>query len=128
MKYHLGEVVIIRKDLRPDELYGNVLFIEDMKKFLGFQARIDGFNSEDRYLLNIDNHTYYWSEEMFEPTYSLKNFENQLLEKEKISPNIEKLCNLIGALLYTGAEEFTIKYSGVKISCNIEALGDDKSE
>lgn len=126
MKYQLGEIITIRKDLCPDGLYGNVFFIEDMKKFLGFQARIDGLNSEARYLLNIDNHTYYWSEEMFEPTYGLKNFENQPLEKEKISPNIEKLCKLIGALLYTGAEEFTIKYSGGKIACNIEALGDDK--
>lgn len=207
MKYYLGEVVAIRENLRSGMAYGDLLFVEDMKKFRGFQARIDGIRSEKDYLLSVDNHTYLWSEEMLMPVnrkqitsakyqeltqiplksdkYKTQNpckhcdpnlklptqaepheffiFNRALYccdsdfgwegrdikfcpwcgrslvddrdnsednlnsnELKSMPAGIEKLCKMVGALLYTGAEEFTIKYSGGKIACNIEALGDDK--
>lgn len=77
--YHVGDSVVIRKDLVPETGYhsyddtkdmGKCYFIAEMCEFLGLSAKITevrqfGFGS--RYSIDIDNHEFNWADQMFEP-------------------------------------------------------------
>ena len=71
MRYKLGDKVTIRKDLVVKRYYFgdntgfNVLFVKDMKKFLGRTATIVKVNNYT-YSINIDNGFWHLVDEMFE--------------------------------------------------------------
>lgn len=71
MRYKLGDKVTIRKDLVVKRYYFgdntgfNVLFVKDMKKFLGRTAIIVSLCNSS-YKLNIDNGLWFWTDEMLE--------------------------------------------------------------
>lgn len=71
MRYKLGDKVTIRKDLVVKRYYFgdntgfNVLFVKDMKKFLGRTATIVRLCNSS-YKLDIDNGLWFWTDEMLE--------------------------------------------------------------
>lgn len=71
MRYKVGDKVTIRKDLVVKRYYCqnntgfNVLFVKDMKKFLGRTATIVKV-SNYTYSIDIDNGLWFWTDEMLE--------------------------------------------------------------
>ena len=70
MKYNIGDKVRIRKDLIVDKYYGEIDFIESMKKYLGKETiicAIDYENGKEFGYLLKDCNLYTWTDEMLEP-------------------------------------------------------------
>ena len=124
-KYKVGDYVRIREDLKPMEKYGHVVFASSLKGFCGHIGRVDYVDTDGTYWLNISGYYYWWSDEMLEPVQISPDEKKDYQGKKKMPPSAEKLCKLIGALLYAGVEEFNISYSRGEISCS---AGMDVSE
>lgn len=71
MKYRIGEVVRVRKDLEVGETYDDCFFTEEMKRYLGEEIIIQNFNSlanrYNAYFEKPNDIEEYWSDEMLEP-------------------------------------------------------------
>lgn len=67
--YEIGDLVRIRSDLECGEEYGCDKVVDNMIRYLGMSAKIDGFidspNGEE-YSIDIDNNYWAWTPEMFE--------------------------------------------------------------
>ena len=68
MRYKVGDVVTVRKDLVIDEFYGEDQFVEDMECMKGEKVTIKTVIGEKGY--EIYEHDYFcWTDEMFEETF-----------------------------------------------------------
>lgn len=65
MKYKVGDMVRIRKDLVVGDLYGSCLFVEGMQNLCGEIARITEVHEHIRDYCIASSHLY-WTDEMFE--------------------------------------------------------------
>ena len=59
----IGDIVFIKMGLAPDETYGKEVFIEEMRPYLGKQAKIVA-RQDTGWLLNVDDKEWTWSDEM----------------------------------------------------------------
>lgn len=119
-KYKAGEYVRIKDDLEVGKLYGSMSCSEGMKKLCGHIARIDYDLGSGMYRLNISGYYWIWTDEMLEPVQFSSDGKKDLQGRKEMPSSAEKLCKLIGALLYAGVEEFNISYSRGEISCSAE--------
>ena len=106
MKYNIGDKVRIRKDLIVDKYYGEIDFIESMKKYLGKETIICAidykYGKEFGYLLK-DCNLYTWTDEMLEP----------IVEYDEEKSSLEKALKLLNMT----EEEVNKEYG--KTNCNI---------
>ena len=72
MKYNVGDVVKIRRDLNEGTLYGRWCVVEYMLEFAGTEATIECVE-EDHYML--ENIQCRWTDEMFSGLAEPKYFE-----------------------------------------------------
>ena len=126
-RFKTGDYVRIKDDLEVGKIYGKMRFTSEMKKLCGHIARIDFADWNGTYRLNIGGYYWMWGDDMLEPvslshTGNIPEFKSDDLDqgKSKLMPTAENLCKLIGALIYAGAEEFTVSYSHGKVSCNAQ--------
>ncbi len=75
MKYKVGDKVKIKEDLVVDETYGEDSFTEEMEKYKGKTATITDVHW-DKYEIDIDDGSWYWTDEMLEDL-------NSALDEEK---------------------------------------------
>ena len=59
----IGDTVIIKMGLVPDEVYGKEVFIEEMRPYVGKQATIV-LRQDTGWALTIDDKEWTWSDEM----------------------------------------------------------------
>lgn len=65
----VGDRVIVRDDLKPDEVYGSIMFVESMSKFKNEEVEIIKVLQDadiTYYKIDIDDDGYNWSESMFQ--------------------------------------------------------------
>lgn len=65
----VGDRVIVRDDLKPDEAYGSIMFVESMSKFKNEEVEIIKVLQDadiTYYKIDIDDDGYNWSESMFQ--------------------------------------------------------------
>lgn len=68
--FKIGDTVVIRNDLIPNNLYQNIAFVDDMSKYKGHTFKIENIISYLPNTYNLINdyaEEYLFSEEMFEP-------------------------------------------------------------
>ena len=87
MKYKIGDKVRVRKDLEPGNFYGKDYYISSMDKFKGEECVITEIWDQS---YQINNFSYWWSEEMFESVDDEKVLEYAL---EKLGMTKEELAN-----------------------------------
>jgi hypothetical protein len=63
MKFKIGSKVTVRKDLRPEVLYGNNVFTLEMSKFRGKHLTVEDMD-ETGYYLAEDDFGWTFTEEM----------------------------------------------------------------
>lgn len=66
MKYKVGDMVRIRKDLMIFERYGKQTFVEQMEKYKGMPATISEVFSDTYYIKEDKGENWNWTDEMFE--------------------------------------------------------------
>lgn len=64
MKYKVGDKVRVRSDLKVGKGYGEHAFVHDMFKFVGKIVTIESVWKQG---YRIEEDTYWWTDEMFEP-------------------------------------------------------------
>lgn len=84
MKYKVGDIVYIRRDLEEDEDDGIAFVTNMMLQYSGRKAIIMSYHCSG-YLLNIDSYHYVWRDYMFEDLEKLK----------KLKDFITKLCESV---------------------------------
>ena len=84
-EFKVGDRVKIREDLSECEEYSGTFVVRPMLDCRGQIATIEAQN-DDRYLIDLDNHHWDWTKEMFEP---IKNQDQQKIEE--LEQRIEKL-------------------------------------
>lgn len=76
MKFKIGDKVKIREDLVVDLAYGCDEFVSDMSEYCGKEATITGIYDnclvDGVYFLDIDDGTWYWTDEMLEALPNIK--------------------------------------------------------
>ena len=87
MRYKVGDKVRVRKDLKPGNFYGKDYYISSMDKFKGEECVITDIWDQS---YQINNFSYWWSEEMFESVDDEKVLEYAL---EKLGMTKEELAN-----------------------------------
>lgn len=65
MKYKVGDVVVIRPDLRANYEYGGVDFVSSMERYLGCEATIMSTTEVGLISIDLDGGEWNWSESMF---------------------------------------------------------------
>lgn len=105
MKHKVGDKVKVRSDLVVGKSYGEHAFVHDMIKFSG---KIVTIESVWRQGYRIEEDTYWWTDEMFEPVEEMSAEEAIRLLSEMCASN--HVC--INCPLYTKVREFDIE-------CNI---------
>lgn len=91
MEFKVGDRVRIRENLSECEEYSGTFVVSPMLDCRGQIATIEAQN-DDRYLIDLDNHHWDWTKEMFEP---IKNQDQQKIEElEKRIEKLEKCANL----------------------------------
>lgn len=120
MKYNVGDYVRIREDLAAGQMYGGVLMLGGMLNLRGHLARIISIDINGNYCLSIGGYYWRWSDKMLEPVKFASDGKRDFQSKKKMPPSAEKLCKLIGALIYSGVEDFSISYSRGEVSCRAE--------
>lgn len=71
MRYKAGDKVKVRGDLVVGKKYDGEHFIEDMTQYRGKIVTIDRVGTDNlKYLIKDDNHSYWWTDEMFKPLKS----------------------------------------------------------
>ena len=73
MKYKVGDRVVVRRDLKVENKYGNISVSVDMVGLNGKLATIIKVYPSS-YLINLDNGCWCWTSEMFESSSSNKLF------------------------------------------------------
>ena len=70
IKFEVGDMVRVRKDLIVGKYYGKFYLGKEWEKFKGMTAKITRVDADDTYLLNIgeDKSSHWWTNEMLEPT------------------------------------------------------------
>lgn len=64
----VGDVVMVKKDLIAEKRYGQDLFVKKMSKYRGNVGKItECLNDFNEFKLDIDDGTFFWTEEMLEP-------------------------------------------------------------
>ena len=82
MKFKVGEKVRVREDLEVGEFYGDYLFSKKMVEYQGKLTTIaDIIYTQNFYILDIDNKSHMWTDEMLEPVDE-KNPEQRKKEDE----------------------------------------------
>ena len=119
-KYKVGDYVRIREDLEAGQMYGGTMMLSGMLNLRGHLARIISIDTNGNYCLSIGGYCWRWSGKMLEPVQFSTDGKKDLQSRKEMPPSAEKLCKLIGALLYAGVEEFNISYSRGEISCSAE--------
>lgn len=66
MKYNIGDIVIIKKDLRAGAEYERLNFAIEMMQYCGKQAKIVGINENNYYILDIAGDRWSWNDPMLE--------------------------------------------------------------
>ena len=120
MKYNVGDYVKIREDLAAGQMYGGILMLGGMLNSRGHLARIMSIDENGNYILSIGGYYHRWSDKMLEPVQFSTDGKKDIQSRKEMPPSAEKICKLIGALLYAGVEEFNISYSRGEISCSAE--------
>ena len=101
MKYKVGDKVRVRKDLVAGNKYGEVYYVEPMDKFKDKECVITNMDDTS---YQINNFSYWWTDEMLEPVnerilleYALEKLgmtkeelENEMNEDKKDIKFIEK--------------------------------------
>lgn len=64
-KYNIGDKVRIKEDLKDNKSYGDIYCNYDMMNMGGEIVTINYVDCDGTYLLDEDEHKYWWSEEMF---------------------------------------------------------------
>ena len=118
MKYNVGDYVRIREGLAAGQIYGGVLMLGGMLNLRGHLARITSVDTNGNYRLSIGGYYWRWSDKMLEPVKFASDGKRDSQSRKKMPPSAEKLCKLIGALIYSGIEDFSISYSRGEISCS----------
>ena len=65
MKYKVGDIVTIRQDLKLHKEYGNDSVAKNMLNFTGKKATITKIYPDRDYKIDIDDNTWYWTDQMF---------------------------------------------------------------
>ena len=126
--YKLGEKVRVRSKLEVGEYYGKFRCDEYRPTFCGGIFTVIKVDSDETYQLNCGSDCY-WTPEMLKPV----DFEEEPIHKEDtiksgflaepqstLPPSAQKLSKLIGALFYSGVDEFSIQYDHGAIQCSVE--------
>lgn len=71
MKYKVGDKVKVRSDLKVGEIYGNQIFVKEMKKYRGRDATILEEHSNFYNIEEDKDENWDWAEEMFEPVVEM---------------------------------------------------------
>mgnify|MGYP004702186929 CR=1 FL=1 len=79
-KYKVGDKVRVRWDLAAETYEGGLRVSIDMVKYIGRVATVYSVHRFDRYLLDIDNELWEWSDAMLEPL-SHKELVDDILEQ-----------------------------------------------
>lgn len=74
MKHKVGDIVRIKSrewyNINQGEYSkvrcGNIFFFEEMSVYCGKSAKIENIIDSEYYCLDVDNHEWFWSDEMFE--------------------------------------------------------------
>ena len=86
MKFKVGDKVRVKKNLEIGNTYGCEAFVHDMDKFRGMIVTIHKiFKYSALYSIEEDNHTFSWTEEMFEDyalneNTNIENLQNKIKE------------------------------------------------
>jgi len=80
MKYHIGDTVSIRKNLKAGKRYGGYCLLDVCEKYFGKIAKITGEN-DGLYVLDIDSGDSAWTDEMLDP---VKKTLFNLVEGDKV--------------------------------------------
>ena len=67
LKYSVGDIVIVRKDLRGNEIYGEWNATPDMAELAGEAVTIEAVDDDDFYgqHYKVDKSVWGWTDEMF---------------------------------------------------------------
>lgn len=65
MAYHVGDVVVIRPDLRNDDILDDVCVVYDMEQYCGREAVITEVLDYGAYSIDLDDGEWDWSDSMF---------------------------------------------------------------
>lgn len=71
MKYKVGDKVRVRSDLKVGKIYGNQIFVKEMKKYRGRDATILEEHSNFYNIEEDKDENWDWAEEMFEPVVEM---------------------------------------------------------
>lgn len=71
MKYKVGDKVKVRSDLKVGKIYGNQIFVKEMKKYRGRDATILEEHSNFYNIEEDKDENWDWAEEMFEPVVEM---------------------------------------------------------
>lgn len=130
MKYNVGDYVKIREDLAAGQMYGGVLMVAGMLIFRGHLARIISIDENGNYILSIGGYYHRWSDKMLESVTLARPGEmpagqsdDGVPKKSTLPPAAQKLSKLIGALFYSGVDEFSVQYDHGAIRCSVEIDG-----
>ena len=88
MKYKVGDMVRVRKDLEPGNFYGRAYYSSDMNKFKAMECVVTNIYDGT---YNINNSEYGFSDEMLEPVNDLLEYalEKLGMTKEELENNLK---------------------------------------
>lgn len=66
MRFKVGDKVRVLNDLEVDKMYGSDYVIPEMLEFRGLEATVETV-FDQAYHLTVDNHEWYWMDELLEP-------------------------------------------------------------
>ena len=72
-KFKVGDKVVIKKDLKEEEFYGDNWVNSTMAELAGQEATITGDACDGDYEIDLDEGEYYWNKEMFEEVNTSTN-------------------------------------------------------